>query len=621
MLTPSPASSVTGSPHGERASIDPSSCLMTARGTPLGAIQATAGSVGVVPVGELVELSVAGAEVLGRVATTEVDVDVAAEQAAKTRQTTPNNALEGVALGKGEASNVEFMPIAQLLRSPVVQRATIAIIAAIAVLAYPDLVGSLLFELLALVAVAVGAVEIFGALRTRAVRGILNGLAFVVFGVVLLLGGELANRAVELALAGVLAWRGGLNLVFAYRSRAVGEDPFWPVSRGVLLILLAAALLVIPDSLLLWVVLLVAVTWIVSGVIVIVNAIGEDEANAVPDDVVTVIRQKSMPAQLRQMVSESIFDGIDNHEGGVQFAALMSFATAIATFGIKSDSTAVVIGAMLIAPLMTPIMALSASILMGWGRRALLSGRRVGIGVAIGIGGSWLMSLMSPEFVSIANNSQVASRTSPTLLDLLIALAAGAAGGYAVTHPKVGNSLPGVAIAVALAPPLAVVGYSLEQGEVVLALGAFLLFATNLVGIVVAAGITYVVSGYSPWTRIEQGGDQSRRSLALVGISLLLVAIPLGIIGEGIIHQTTARSSATETVERWLGPESPYEIVRLRIAGEEVEVFLIGSGDLPAEPADLANELAQALRTDVVLTLDVTPRDSTVTEGSYAGRR
>ena len=520
-----------------------------------------------------------------------------------------------------EASNVESMAIGQLLRSPVVQRATIAIIAGIAVLAFPDLVGSLLFELLAVVAFGVGVVEIIGAIRTRTIRGALNGLAFVVFGVVLLLGGDLVNRVVELALAGVLTWRGLVNVALAYRTRSSGADPFWPVSRGVLLLLLAAALVAIPDTLLLWVILIIVLTWIVSGVIVIVNAIGEDEANAVPDDVVSVIRQKSMPAQLRQIVSEAIFDGIDNHEGGVQFAALMSFATAIATFGIKSDSTAVVIGAMLIAPLMTPIMALSASILMGWGRRALLSGRRVAIGVAIGIGGSWLMSLMSPEFVSIANNSQVASRTSPTLLDLLIALAAGAAGGYAVTHPKVGNSLPGVAIAVALAPPLAVVGYSLQQGEVVLALGAFLLFATNLVGIVVAAGVTYVISGYSPWTRIEQGGDESKRSLALVGISLLLVAIPLGIIGEGIVHQTSSRSNATETVEGWLGPDSSYKIVRVLIAGEDIEVFLIGSGDLPGEPNDLANDLAQTLKTDVVLTLDVTPRERTVTEGEFAGRR
>ena len=105
----------------------------------------------------------------------------------------------------------------------------------------------------------------------------------------------------------------------------------------------------------------------------------------------------------------------------------MAFSTAIATFGINADSTAVVIGAMLIAPLMIPIMATSASLLMGWTVRATRSLFLVAGGVAIAVAGSWILSRYFPV-LEVTTNSQILSRVSPTTVDLMIALAAGAAG-------------------------------------------------------------------------------------------------------------------------------------------------------------------------------------------------
>jgi len=323
-----------------------------------------------------------------------------------------------------------------------------------------------------------------------------------------------------------------------------------------------------------------------------------------------------MPANLRRQVSNAIFDGWDSREGTLQFTALMSFATAIATFGVVADSTAVVIGAMLIAPLMSPIMALSASILMGLPKRALLSGWRVGLGVAIGVGGSFFMALISPQFVPLTSNSQVLSRVSPTMLDMLIALAAGAAGGYAMTHPKVGNSLPGVAIAVALAPPLAVVGVSLEGGEVAFALGAFLLFLTNLVGIVVASGITYILSGYSPWNRLERSGEQGRKSVVLVVLAVILVAFPLAIIGDDILDDVTASSDAEAAVDSWLGDGTEFSVPQIQISGSDVDVVIVGPGE-PPDPNDLATELAEALERDVVVELRVIPETTHTVDADF----
>ncbi|MGD2101650.1 MAG: DUF389 domain-containing protein [Acidimicrobiia bacterium] len=511
------------------------------------------------------------------------------------------------------------MAIRRIALSPAVHRAAIAIVAALTALAYPRFFGQLLFLVVGAVAAAAGVAELISWFRGRVVKELLQSLGLLAVAVVLLFGGERSDRVLALVLVGLLVWRALVVLVGEYRSwRAGVSDPFWPVARAVALLLLALALALIPDTLLRMVILLMAVSWIVGGAIVIVNVIGEDEDSPVPDDVVSVIREKSMSVDIRAQVTDAIFDGFDARSGGVAFAALMAFATAIATFGVKADSTAVVIGAMLIAPLMSPIMALSASILMGWSHRAVAAARRVTVGVVIGVGGAYLMALISPEFTAITANSEVLSRTAPTILDLLIALAAGAAGGYAMTHPNVGNSLPGVAIAVALAPPLAVVGYSLEEAEWTFATGAFLLFLTNLVGIVVAAGVTYVVSGYSPWTRIERGGDQARRSLVLIAISLGLVALPLGIIGEGIVHETNSHSIANEETKAWLGEDSGYSLNEVDVTGSEVTVTLEGSGDLP-EATDLASQLAAALETEVVLVLDVIPRETTVVEADRTG--
>ena len=231
------------------------------------------------------------------------------------------------------------------------------------------------------------------------------------------------------------------------------------------------------------------------------------------------------------------------------------------------------------------------------------------IGVGIGIGLSFLTALISPALVEITQNSQVLSRTSPTILDLMIALAAGGAGAYAMTHPKVSNSLPGVAIAVALAPPLAVVGVSLEAGEWAFAAGSFLLFLTNFVGMIVAAGIVFVLSGYSPWFVVEEASAEKRKSLGLVGLSLLLVALPLAIIGDDILDEAAANNEAEALVDSWLGPDTEFDVFSVQVRGNEVEVFIVGEGDTPP-PEELAVSLATGLDRPIDLFVKVTPQET-----------
>ena len=126
-------------------------------------------------------------------------------------------------------------------------------------------------------------------------------------------------------------------------------------------------------------------------------------------------------------------------------------------------------------------------------------------------------------------NSQVASRITPTIVDLLIAVAAGGAGAFALSRPDVSDSLPGVAIAIALVPPLAVVGLMISQADWISAIGALLLFTTNLVAILLVGGFVFVMTGVVPLFQISSNTDRIKKTLGMVAILALLIVAVLGV--------------------------------------------------------------------------------------------
>jgi uncharacterized hydrophobic protein (TIGR00271 family) len=163
------------------------------------------------------------------------------------------------------------------------------------------------------------------------------------------------------------------------------------------------------------------------------------------------------PEDVSRFAAKLFFEGAKRRKYNEQFDVLLVLATIIATMGIVGDSTATVIGAMIIAPLMTPIMATAALVTGRLGRagRSLLL---VAVGV---IGLSWLFGLVYTGVLSFDSNSQILGRVSPRLIDLIAALASGAAGAFCMAREDISDSLPGVAISISLVPPLCVVGLSL----------------------------------------------------------------------------------------------------------------------------------------------------------------
>jgi uncharacterized hydrophobic protein (TIGR00271 family) len=157
------------------------------------------------------------------------------------------------------------------------------------------------------------------------------------------------------------------------------------------------------------------------------------------------------------------------------FIALMVLSTTIAAIGLIQNSGAVVIGAMLVAPLMTPLLGLGLALVQGNPVLALLSLRSVALGLCVSLLGSFLVGLSTPAFVEPTR--EMLARGGPGLLDLFVAFAAGLAAAYATSRPNLIAALPGVVIAAALVPPVATSGLALSLGDLPLAFGALLLSA------------------------------------------------------------------------------------------------------------------------------------------------
>jgi len=199
------------------------------------------------------------------------------------------------------------------------------------------------------------------------------------------------------------------------------------------------------------------------------------------------------------------------------FMVLLIFATMIATFGLFINSSSVIIGAMLLAPLMQPIVSLSMGVLRQDTSLEFNGAKTIAIGVLAVLVTAAVIALFTPiERLT----SEMAGRLSPTILDLFVAIVSGAAAAYAKSNEKILGSLAGVAIAVALVPPLAVAGIGLGWADWHMFSTAFLLFITNLVGIVLSAAFMFVLLGFSPLHVAKKG--------ILVWLTIVvLVSIPL----------------------------------------------------------------------------------------------
>ena len=293
------------------------------------------------------------------------------------------------------------------------------------------------------------------------------------------------------------------------------------------------------------------------------------------------------------------------------FFVLLLCAAVIATLGLIANSTAVVIGAMIVAPLMDPILSLAFALSISNNKLAKRSLLTVVIGVITVVATSALLaSLLDVSEV----NREMTSRTAPNLIDLGVAVAAAVAGSFSMTRERLSNSLAGVAIAVALVPPLCVCGIGLSMGNEVVAVfgrgtvagitnqiseGSFLLFLANLIGITVASLFVFLVQRYGSVL-------QCWRNLLLWLGLLGLLCIPLS----SSLHDFSIKQDIESKFDAFkagqvrqlkLTRENPYlwQRVRLlfsnvRVNNNNATVDLVFSAPKGVLTEDIANNLSAA---------------------------
>lgn len=274
---------------------------------------------------------------------------------------------------------------------------------------------------------------------------------------------------------------------------------------------------------------------------VLFGNIPEQVARECPSPVVIVKRYRGLPRMWLQRSWNALFEALPTlnqeeqinvyrsiHRGArpdVDFFVMIALSGIIATFGLLMNNNAVIIGAMLVAPLFSPLLAISLSLIQGNVRLLRLALESTLQGVALAIAVATLLPLIVP-FKSLT--LEIMARSQPTLFDLVVALASGAAGAYAIARADVAAALPGVAIAAALVPPLGVIGIGLAMGELSVAGGATLLFATNLVAIALSGAITFLLLGFRPGARGTRE-IHLRRGLIVTIVLFFLITIPLAV--------------------------------------------------------------------------------------------
>ncbi|MCK4919072.1 MAG: TIGR00341 family protein [Candidatus Pacebacteria bacterium] len=246
------------------------------------------------------------------------------------------------------------------------------------------------------------------------------------------------------------------------------------------------------------------------------------------------------PFHIDNKRQEKVYDEIrENAKADFDFYVLTIFAGIIITLGLVVNSSAVVIGGMLLAPLVWPMLSLSVAIVKGRSRLmqssvfTLIKSTAIIFVIALSLG------FMSPDYA--LQGSEFLSRTSPTIFELFIALAAGFVGAFVITYPKIGAAIAGVVVAAALVPPIAVMGLSVAHGNLGMAGGAFVLYLSNLIAVTFSASILFLVSRFKGPSS-EKGQEQRKSNIRWTLVLLFVMTIPLFLITSKVVKENSQQN-------------------------------------------------------------------------------
>lgn len=255
---------------------------------------------------------------------------------------------------------------------------------------------------------------------------------------------------------------------------------------------------------------------------------------------------------------------------------VLIFAIFTASLGLNVNSTAVIIGAMLISPLMGPIVGMGLSVGINDLDLLKTSAKNYAVATLVSVVTATVYFLLSPFKEA---QSELLARTAPTLYDVMIAFFGGAAGIVAIATGGKGNVIPGVAIATALMPPLCTAGYGLATGQWMFFLGAFYLFFINTVFIATATFLGVRLMGFD-WHQ-EVSKEQGRKARRVLMWIVVLTMVPAGIMTFDLVRKSLFNQDVARFVEQelsWSGTQilsqqvdRDAKVLRVAVIGREVD--------------------------------------------------
>lgn len=499
------------------------------------------------------------------------------------------------------------------LLGPNALRRLTGIVVALLIVFWPGRSELILGRLVGIGLIASAALTLWAIRRMRPVAWLVVLASLVALGV----GGLLIvfPARTEVALGRILGigliTAGGFGIARAVRRR--GQTDFgWAVTSAGALVAIGALVASFPSELLSTLTVTAAMLWIVFEVLSITVLLDRERDADAPRTATSELvaqwfeeRPKAVDDRQR-LYRELLYEGERTRSKVTRFVTLMVFASIIASLGVAADSTAVVVGAMLIAPLMNPLMGMALSLVMGWPNRLARSALIALVGIVLAIGIGFLIGLAEFTIVDTLTNSQIVSRSNPTFIDLAIAIAAGAAGAYGWSRPDVSTSLPGVAVAIALVPPLTVIGISYSERDWESGNGALLLFATNALAILIVGAAVFLLTGVAPLSRAAENQYRVRTALAAVGGAAAIITAAVALNGTTVATNAFEQNAATRAVAEWVEAFPGHTVITVGVGGDVVSVVLAGPALDRAPSADvLADELTDELGRDIKVDLRV----------------